>query len=34
MICNRAIDVGSRNDSPELSKAFLRKHLPDVFIES
>ena len=34
MICNRAIDIGSKNDSPELSKVFLRKHLPDVFIET
>ena len=32
MICNRAVDTGSRNGFQEISKSFLKKYLPDIFI--
>ena len=30
MICNRAVDIGSKNGHPEISRAFLKKHLPEI----
>lgn len=30
MICNRAVDIGSKIGHPEISRAFLRKHLPEI----